>query len=1521
MKNFLLLSLSLFLLALPSFGQPPTTANYAVSTNTTASLLGMTGSEQLITSGRNTSTSFVESTVFDFWFMGVRYNNFTANSNGIIRFGTNSLSNSQTGNGFPLPAANGAILAPFAGDLRTSATGKVHSVVTGTAPNRKCIIEFLNMGMGQSSGGADGTFQVVLNETTGIIQYLYGAMAIGNTTGVSGADSVVIGFSSDNVNTKTLSLNHGSFAVNTNAPATKNSYIATGNIGSLNSASNGSRREIRFTPPVLNAPTLPTVSGITTNSITVGWVGLAVINEQGFVIYKSDDGGVTYDFAVQTAPNVTSAVIPNLLAGTSYIFKVYSLSEGALASSTSISGTTLGCGAVVINTLNLTGSGPFSWSALSASWSLAHIPTSCEDAVINFNGTTATDEQVTFNFDVDVAVKSLTVNNISTSARQKVFNLSGYGKVAIAGDLILTCPGGNIFNRCAYSTQNKTTVNGNVVLSRQSSLHTANEGQSAVGSNASSREQLYLLRGDFTFNKRGYTTDEHTNFTFDKAGVQRIYNYTIPQPFPYIQGVGDTLQAVLFEKLVVGNANASTVIFAGTSFDGYIELQSREGVLIGVNSVLDLPQNFSLNSLGGSSYLKMLSGAKLRLGGDQTISPNGIIYGVPGSNFPGSFIPYTFDPTSTIEYYGSNAITQTIYNGVTYSNLLATNGPASGRAQKITTAPINVSTSFNINAITDVSLGLLGSSTQTVNSSGPLNINATGGLYCNANVVSGTGAFSMGAGSFLGMGHPQGISNIGSATGNIQMTASRAYNGTGNYIYNGIVTQITGVGLPSGAINDLTIDNPTTVTIASNQIVNGVALLKKGIFDIGSTKITHNGIGILNSTGGKMKANLGIVEMKGNSGSVQNLSGNWFVNKNISTLINSNTTGITVAVAPADTLLISSALLYGTTNSIINTNSNLTLLSRDTATARFGALGAGNGITGQVNIERYLTARKSWRLLAAPVANGTSPFVTASWREGGSLASTGYGTRITGPTGFTGVDEITQRASMKFYNPALNNYTDVSNTNLTKIGNSNTGYYVFVRGDRSVAVTGAAAPTILRIKGELQTGMQVVNVPAGKFVTMGNPYPSNINFRTLGKTSISNTYYAWDPNAPGNYNVGAFVNYTFNGTNYLRVPGGSIKDTIRSGEAIFIQSNVTAGSVTINETDKVGGVSTPVSRSSTTVARVGATVPTMEINMYTKDIDGSSYLADGVQFNFDNNYSAGLDNDDVRKILNTGDNFGIKNDANLLIVERRPYPKLADTIKFNLTNTRVNAYRFEIDPSVLNNFGLQPLLKDKFLETETTISLNSITNYTFDITTVAASKAADRFMIVFKQLPPMRFTKITAVRNADNSATVNWNTENENNINEYSIEHSTDAVNYTAVGLQLPTANNFDTAAYDYLHRNAVTAANWYRVKSIAVNGDVQYTDTVKLNAVMLAQKPSFSIYPNPVTNGVVNVNFTNKPAGNYQLKITNSLGQLLYKQNVQLLAANFKKEIKLNNIASGNYQLTIIDTDGNSSNLSFIVK
>jgi methionine-rich copper-binding protein CopC len=295
----------------------------------------------------------------------------------------------------------------------------------------------------------------------------------------------------------------------------------------------------------------------------------------------------------------------------------------------------------------------------------------------------------------------------------------------------------------------------------------------------------------------------------------------------------------------------------------------------------------------------------------------------------------------------------------------------------------------------------------------------------------------------------------------------------------------------------------------------------------------------------------------------------------------------------------------------------------------------------------------------------------------------------------------------------------------------------------------------------------------------------------------------------------------------------------------------------------------------------------------------------------------------VRKIMNVADNLAVKNGTYNLVVERRPNLTTTDTIKLSLTGTRVAPYRFDIDPSVLANTGLEAILVDKFLQTETAVSFADVTSVPFDITTDAASKAADRFMIVFKQAPTTNFTTISAIRNADKTVTVNWGTANERNITNYTVEQSNDGVNFTTIATQTATANNGTNPTYSKQDVGASNANNWYRVKANNINGTTKYTAIAMVGAVNDATQiaAAMSIYPNPVVGGNVNLHLNNQLKGNYSVQITNAAGQQVKAENVQVENNSTLRTIQIGTVATGNYQATITDEGGKKTTIGFIVK
>lgn len=603
---------------------------------------------------------------------------------------------------------------------------------------------------------------------------------------------------------------------------------------------------------------------------------------------------------------------------------------------------------------------------------------------------------------------------------------------------------------------------------------------------------------------------------------------------------------------------------------------------------------------------------------------------------------------------------------------------------------------------------------------------------------------------------------------------------------------------------------------------------------------------------------------------------------------------------------------------------DITLQSGAVRTANVGKVPSGTTINysgaGRFIVERYILTPRKWQFLSVP--NNTLQTINQAWQEGKAAGSTtqttpaGYGTQISAKTPSSlaalqalGFDFYSPGGpSMKSWNTATQNYVAPANTFLSIVNPA--GYMLFVRGDRTQAGSSGSSTTIMRTRGQLLTGTQpAISIPAGKDVSIGNPYASALDMRTTPIPAQSvQTFYVWDPRLTGNYNLGGFRAFTKVGSDWVSTPGGGAygghPNFIPSGQAFFIKGGASNGNLVIDENAKGG--------DDYTATFVADKPQLLRVNLLIRD-NSELTLTDGVMMHYQDGFNDAVDNNDGPKQKNLSEVVSIRYKNKLYAVMQKSPVADADTIFLNLEMMKARNYSWVINAENMDLDGRKAWLVDNYAQTKTALALQGDTRIDFTIANNPASLAADRFMIVFKLKKRIQFISIEAKRNADKTATVKWQVAPGSDIRYYEVERSNEGTNFNLKGV----INTNDVLQYD--DATAPAGEIYYRVKGLDAEGDYVYSDKVKLDA--LPVKTGIDMVPNPIENGIIRLQFTNEEAGEYQLVLYAANGQQMLSRSQIINNYIQQVNIKTGKLAAGTYQLLITRQDGFKQTLTVLIK
>jgi hypothetical protein len=184
---------------------------------------------------------------------------------------------------------------------------------------------------------------------------------------------------------------------------------------------------------------------------------------------------------------------------------------------------------------------------------------------------------------------------------------------------------------------------------------------------------------------------------------------------------------------------------------------------------------------------------------------------------------------------------------------------------------------------------------------------------------------------------------------------------------------------------------------------------------------------------------------------------------------------------------------------------------------------------------------------------------------------------------------------------------------------------------------------------------------------------------------------------------------------------------------------------------------------------------------------------------------------------------------------------------------------------------------------------------------------------------PVTLISFEAVLLENNQVELSWKTSKEVNSSYFTIEKSTNGINFEEAGTVSAKGNSKILNHYSFTDENHLTSSGtiYYRLRIVDLDGTFEYS---KLAGVVL-KGSVISIYPNPLEenrelNVVYSSNIEQEEIG---ITIFNMLGKRVYSSNIKLKKGNNTVSISAKDFIPGAYMVEISGEYGTSIQKIFI--
>jgi hypothetical protein len=193
-------------------------------------------------------------------------------------------------------------------------------------------------------------------------------------------------------------------------------------------------------------------------------------------------------------------------------------------------------------------------------------------------------------------------------------------------------------------------------------------------------------------------------------------------------------------------------------------------------------------------------------------------------------------------------------------------------------------------------------------------------------------------------------------------------------------------------------------------------------------------------------------------------------------------------------------------------------------------------------------------------------------------------------------------------------------------------------------------------------------------------------------------------------------------------------------------------------------------------------------------------------------------------------------------------------------------------------------------------------------TPASASNSFNHLYATVQSLQPLPIELLSFTAEPDGENVIcKWETASETNNDYFEVERSRNGFEFESIGrvAGFGYGRSFEKRYYSLIDNEKCDDIRYYRLKQVDIDGQFTYSDKV---AIDCRRKSDIELFPNPA-NTIVNCRFTGIENSIVTINLTDITGRLIRSQTVDAKAGFNQVSIKVDDLAAGAYNISIIGT------------